>query len=268
MGKRDRYEPGTFSWVELATGDPESAKSFYGTLFGWKAEDMPIPEEAGGGVYTMLLREGERVAALSEQPQEQRAAGVPPNWFSYITVEDADSSAAKAADLGGSVHAGPYDVMDTGRMAVIADPTGAMFGLWQAGTSIGATQVNDPGSLTSNELSTNDIDLATSFYEGLFGWRIEEQDTQGGPPYWLIEHDGAAGGHNGGMRKLSASQTGVPPHWMPYFTVEKLDESIDLVKSGEGKVHAGPIEIPAGRLAVVSDPQGAFLGLFEGEVDD
>lgn len=204
MGKRDRYAAGTFSWVELATPDPRAAVTFYRSLFGWEAEENPIPEEAGGGVYTMLLVDGERVAGLSEQPIAQRDAGVPPNWFSYVTVADADAASARAAELGGTVHAGPFDVMDTGRMAVIADPSGAMFGVWQAGTSIGATLVNEPG---------------------------------------------------------------VPPHWMPYFTATSLDDAVERTRAGGGAVHFGPIEIPAGRIAVVADPQGASFGLFEGDVD-
>ncbi len=268
MGKRDAYEPGTFSWVELATADPEAATTFYAGLFGWAAEDNPLPKEAGGGTYTMLLLGSERVAALYEQRADQRDAGVPPNWFSYVTVAEADAAASRAEELGGSVHAGPFDVMETGRMAVIADPTGAMFGVWQAGSSIGATQVNDPGCLSANELSTHDVDRASAFYRELFGWRIVEADTQGGPRYWLIEHAGAAEGRNGGMRELAPEQAGVPPHWMPYFTASSLDDSLVRIGQSGGAVHAGPIVIPAGRIAVVADPQGAFFGLFEGAVDD
>ena len=270
MGKRTRYEPGTFSWVELATTDPDAAKRFYGTLFGWGAEDNPIPEDAGGGVYTMLKLGGESVAALYEQMKDQREAGIPPNWFSYVTVADADDAAARAKELGGAVHAGPFDVMTQGRMAVIEDPTGAVFGVWQARDSIGATLVNDPGCLTMNELSTNDVPAATSFYEGLFGWKIEELDTGGGPRYWSIGHEGAARGLNGGMRELAPEQAsaGIPPHWMPYFTVESADGSVATAKDGGGSLVFGPLDIPSGRFAVLHDPQGAFFAIFEGEVDD
>lgn len=268
MGKRTGYQPGTFSWVELTTTDPKSAKTFYGDLFGWETEDSPIPAEAGGGVYTMALIDGESVAGINDQRPDQRDAGVPPHWFSYVAVADADAAAARAKEVGGEVHAGPFDVMDTGRMAVISDPTGAMFGVWQAGTSIGATLVNNPGSLTSNELSTDDIERASSFYSDLFGWQIAETDTGDEPPYWLIEHAGAAQGSNGGMRQLSPEQTGVPPYWMPYFTVTSIDDAATSVGDGGGMVHAGPMDIPSGRIAVVADPQGATFGLYEGEVDD
>jgi hypothetical protein len=268
MGKRTGYEPGTFSWAELSTTDTDGAKSFYGELFGWEAEDGEIPEEAGGGVYTMLKLGGEQVAALQEQRADQRDAGIPPNWFSYITVASADDAAAKAKELGGSIHMDAFDVLTAGRMAVLGDPTGAVFGVWQAGETIGATLVNDPGCLTSNELSTNDVERAARFYSDLFGWRISEADTQGGPRYWLIDHDGAAKGRNGGMRELSPEQQGVPPHWMPYFTVADADAAAATTKARGGEVHAGPFAIPAGRIAVISDPQGAFFGIFEGPVDD
>jgi uncharacterized protein len=267
MGKRTRYEPGTFSWVELSTTDPDGAKAFYGELFGWEADDLPIPEEAGGGVYTTARLGGEAVAALPQQRSDQRDAGIPPNWFSYVTVASANEAATKAKELGGSVHMDAFDVMTAGRMAVIGDPTGAVFGVWQAGDSIGATLVNDPGCLTANELSTNDVERAAEFYSALFGWRVSEADTQGGPRYWLIDHPGAAQGRNGGMRELSPEQQGVPPHWMPYFTVADADATVATAKAGGGEVHAGPFEIPAGRIAVISDPQGAFFGIFEGEVD-
>src|SRR5215207_2643365 len=120
MGKRTSYEPGTFSWVELATPDPGAAKEFYATLFGWDSEDAPVP---GDGVYTTLRLGGSRVAALQEQPQGQRDAGIPPYWFSYVTVGSADDAAARAHELGAVIHIEPFDVMDAGRMAVIADPT-------------------------------------------------------------------------------------------------------------------------------------------------
>jgi uncharacterized protein len=270
MGKRTSYDPGTFSWIELSTTDTAGAKEFYGGLFGWEADDTPIPQDAGGGVYTILKLDGESVAALYEQMKDQREAGIPPNWFSYITVTDADATAARAKELGGSVHAGPFDVMTMGRMAVIADPTGAVFGVWQARDSIGATQVNDPGCLTMNELSTNDVDAAARFYTDLFAWNVEALDTQGAPPYWSIRHEGAAAGLNGGMRQLAPEQAeaGVPPHWMPYFTTRSVDDAIKATTGAGGTHHAGPIDIPAGQIAVLSDPQGAFFAIFEGDVDD
>jgi uncharacterized protein len=135
MGKRTSYGPGAFSYVELHTSDTEGARQFHGELFGWQGEDVPIPEEVGGGTYTALKLDGETVAALTPLAPQQRDAAVPPNWFSYVTVANADETAARAAELGGGVHAGTFDVMDEGRMTVIGDPTGPMFGVWQASRS-------------------------------------------------------------------------------------------------------------------------------------
>lgn len=265
MGTRTRYEPGTFSWVELATTDPGDAKRFYGELFGWQSDDDEI---AGGGDYTVARIDGQTVAGITEQPEPQRAAAVPPNWFNYVTVAGADESAARVRDLGGTVHAGPFDVMDAARVAVVADPAGAMFGLWEARSSIGAERVNDPGCLTSNELATNDIGAASAFYRGLFGWAIEEVDTGGGPRYWLIHHDGAARGSNGGMRELARAEEGVPSNWAPYFTVESVSDSLGWVDELGGSTLMPATEIPAGKFAAVRDPQGTVFSIFEGDVDD
>ena len=266
MGRRSSYVPGTFCWTDLATTDPDAAKDFYARLFGWSYTDRP------GGVaetYVEASLDGDAVAGIYPQPAQQRDQGVPPFWFSYVAVESADRAADRVGELGGSVHAEPSDVVDAGRLAIVADPTGAMLGLWEPKGSIGARRVNDPGCLTSNELSTTDVGAAIDFYSELFGWRVQPADTGGGPSYWLIGHDGAAEGRNGGMRELSPEQIEhrVPPSWLSYFTVGSVDATVAATESGGGLV--GPVlDIPAGRIAVLRDPQGAAFGVFEGEVDD
>lgn len=252
MGKRAQYEPGTFSWVDLATNDAAGAKRFYSELFGWEAEDVPVPDSAP---YTMLRLDGDDVAALYEPGD-----GRPPHWFCYVAVEDADATATKARGLGATVMADPFDVMDAGRMAALADPTGAAFGIWQAGQSIGATRVNDPGCLTWCDLATPDPAAAQAFYEGLFGWTFETMDTGGGPPYAVISNRGNS---QAGMRP---TQDGEPPNWMPYFTVESVEGS--LATSGRQPMF-GPVEVPGGgRIAALTDPQDAVFALFEGHTDD
>jgi uncharacterized protein len=265
MGKRTAYSPGTFSWVELSTTDPEGAKRFYRELFGWAMEDRDAP---GGGTYTMPTLEGEAVAGIAPQPEQQRSAGVPPNWFSYVSVADADEIAAKVANLGGAVHAGPFDVGEVGRLAVIADPAGAMFGLWQPGVAPGAGIVNETGALTWNELATNDPGGASEFYSGLFGWTIEERDTGGGARYWVIGNEGAASGQNGGMRELGPAEEGIPPNWVPYFAVDSVDDALTKVGELGGGTIVPPMDVPAGRFAGVRDPQGAVFSIFEGDFDD
>jgi uncharacterized protein len=265
MGKRTSYEPGTFSYAELATTDVADAKRFYGGLLGWQFEDVPVPDNEP---YTIARIDGDSVAGLTPQQPQQRDAGIPPHWFNYITVASADETATRVTELGGTVHAGPFDVMDQGRMAVIADPTGAMFGIWEPRAGIGAELVNEPGSLTWNDLATNDTGAATRFYTELFGWKIEEVDTGDAPPYWQIGHGGGAGQRNGGMRELTPEEQGVPPNWMAYFAVEAVDESLEQAHGLGGSTVFGPLEVPSGKFAALHDAQGAVFSIFEGDFDD
>ena len=258
MGERSSYVPGTFCWVELATTDPAAAKEFYGSLLGWEAEDRPVGESS---VYTMLSRDGRLVGALYEQPEVQRSYS-PPNWLSYVSVEDADAIAEQASHLGATVGAEPFDVLDSGRMAVIVDPQGATFAAWQPREHHGAQLVNDPGALSLNQLNTTDPEAARSFYSDLFGWRVEPIGT-GDQPYWGIYNGDAL---NGGMMALPGG-TDAPPHWLAYFTVEDLDAATAQIAELGARVVVEPMAIESGRIAVAQDPQGAAFALFEGGVD-
>src|ERR1700753_3602243 len=163
MGQRTSYTPGTLRWAALPTADQDAAKRFYGELLGGAFDDLPIGPDA---VYSMAHIAGARVAAISPQPDQQRDAGAPPLWNSYVTV-------ARARSLGGSVHAPAFDVMEAGRMAVVQDPQGAYFMAWEAKENIGADLVNAPGALVWNELTTPDLDASEDFYGSLFGWNNE-----------------------------------------------------------------------------------------------
>ena len=262
MGKRARYEPGPFCWVDLATTDPAGAKAFYGELFGWVAEDTPAGE---AGIYTMLRLDGDDVAALYELDAERRARGIPPHWFHYVSVEDADATATRARELGGTVFGEAFDVLDAGRMAIIQDPTGATLAAWQPRAHIGAGRVNDPGCLTWNELQTPDPETAATVYAGLFGWETERIEQDGKLVYVTIRN---AGRTNGGIMPMTDQQAGVPSHWLAYFTVPSTDAGIARVRELGGDVLAGPLDVPNGRIAVVRDPQGAAFALFEGETND
>jgi uncharacterized protein len=259
MGERTQHAPGTFSWVDLSTTDPAAAKAFYSGLFGWEADDRPV----GDGVfYSMLNLGGRLVAGLAAQPDTQREAGAPPAWQSYVTVESAQASADRAAELGASVLAGPFDVMDSGRMAVIRDPQGAFLNIWEPLAHPGAGLVNAPGALCWNELSTPDLEGSSAFYGGLFGWSTAP--FEGSPdPYLAITNGDRA---NGGMREPSGSP-GTPPFWLVYFAVEDLDESVAKVAELGGSVLAGPIDIQIATFAVLADPQGAVFALYAGQLD-
>ena len=182
-----------------------------------------------------------------------------------MSVEDADVSAARARELGGTVHGGVFDVLDSGRMAVLEDPTGAMLGLWQPRAHAGADRVNDPGCLTWNELQSPNPETAGAFYAGLFGWETEPIKEEGRLAYVMVRNAGSA---NGGIMPMMEHQCDARPYWLAYFTVASCDGAAARVRELGGGVLAGPLEIGAGRISVVRDPQGATLALFEGETDD
>jgi uncharacterized protein len=257
MGTRTEHAPGTFSWVDLTTRDASGAKEFYGGLFGWEPEDNEIPEEAGGGTSTMFKLGGEYVAAIAQETDE-----FPPHWNNYVTVSSADDVAATADELGASVIEQPFDVLEAGRMAVIQDPTGAMLCVWEPRDMIGAGRVNDPGSMTWNELHTPDPPKALEFYTALFGWDTEEMDTpEGGPSYTIIK---LVERSNGGVMD---AQEGEPPNWLPYFTVSSRDAAAeDAKRLGGNELYR--MDMPQGKIAIFADSQGAPFGVFEGETDD
>ncbi len=258
MGERTSYTPGTFCWTDLSSTDQPAAKAFYGGLFGWEAQDSPV----GDGVYySMMHLDGKRVAAIAPQPEQQREAGLPPLWQSYVSVQSADAAAQRAGELGASVHAGPFDVMDVGRMAVIRDPQGAHFMVWEPRAHHGAGLVNAPGALVWNELNSPDLDASAAFYGGLFGWTTAP--FEGGPGPYLSIKNGEA--NAGGIRPLTPP--GAPPHWLVYFGVGDLDAALARVAQLGGTVHAGPIDIQVAKIAIVSDPQGAIFALYAGELE-
>jgi predicted enzyme related to lactoylglutathione lyase len=260
MGERTKYAPGTFSWADVSTTDQPAAKEFYSALFGWEAEDLPV----GDGVfYSMMQLDGKTVAAISSQPPQQREAGVPPLWNSYVTVASADDAAAKAGELGATVHAPPFDVMEAGRMAVLQDPQGAFFMVWEPRGTIGARDVNGPGKLSWNELASPDVDASLEFYGDLFGWT--PQEFEGMPQrYVVIQNEGRG---NGGIRELSSEEP-APPHWLVYFGIDDIDAGLAKVEELGGTKLAGPIDIGIAKIGIVQDPQGATFALYDGEFAD
>ena len=259
MGERTQYVPGTFCWADVATTDQEGAKAFYGALFGWEIEDLP----AGDGVsYSMAHIDGKPVAAISPQPEQQREAGVPPMWNSYVSVESADAAADRAKELGATVHAPPFDVMQAGRMAVVQDPQGAFLMVWEPRDMIGAQLVNGPGRLSWNELTTPDADPARSFYGDLFGWSFDP--FEGSPaPYFVIKNRDRG---SGGIAEVD--RPGMPPVWIPYFGTDDIDSGISKVGDLGGSKMMGPADIGIAKIAFVTDPQGAAFALYAGQFED
>ena len=255
MGKRESYEPGTFCWVDLTTTDSEGAKAFYGGLFGWEFRD----DEILGGVYTMCYGQGDAVAAIVQQD------GGPAHWNNYVSVTSAEETAARARQLGATTIEEPFDVMEFGRMAVLADPAGGVLCVWEPRAHIGAGRVNDVGCMGWNELQTRDPQAAGELYSRLFGWETVPIEDDGKVVYTTINN---AGNQNGGFMPMTEQHGDAPPFWLPYFTVSSRDAAMEKACSLGGTVLAGPLDLPAGKIAVLGDPQGAAFAIFEGETDE
>lgn len=270
MPERDGYIPGVPCWIDTGHPDPEAAAPFYIGLFGWELENV-MPAESEAKYFIARIRGGD-VAALGPQPE-----GAPPmaTWNTYVAVDSADGTASRVRDAGGTVITEPFDVMDAGRMAVFADPEGAVFCVWQANQHKGARVVNEHGSLNFNNLNTRDPERAGAFYGAVFGWE-PQLGPDGGfwrlPGYgdYLEERTpglrkgmadmGAPAGFEdvvAGLIPIGGDQPEVPAHWSVTFAVDDADEIASRAAELGGSVVAGPFDAPWVRMAVIADPQGA-----------
>jgi uncharacterized protein len=254
----ETHDPGSFCWPELSTTDQKGAVAFYRSLFGWDVNDRPM---GPGETYSMFEMRGRPLGAAYTMRAEERQMGIPPHWGSYISVKSADDTAKRAEELGGKVLAPPFDVMDAGRMAVIQDPTGAVFMAWQATKHSGAHILNEPGALCWTELSTRDTKAAEKFYTQLFGWTAKTSGAGTPTEYTEFSNQGK---HGIGMMQTPAEvPESVPAYWMPYFQVGNVDVSSEKATELGGRVTVPPMDIPnTGRFSVISDPQGAMLAIF------
>jgi len=258
MAHIEKHSPGAFCWIELATTDQKAAKSFYGKLFGWAVNDMPMgPDD----FYSMFTLEGRYAAAGYTLRPDQRAQGVPPHWMIYVAVENADASAARAAQLGGKILAPAFDVFDAGRMAVLQDPAGAVFCVWQPKKNAGTGIAGVDGTLCWADLSTPDQEGASKFYSSLFGWAIMKEDEEPEHNYFHIKNGEE---FIGGIPPASHRDPNIPPHWLAYFTVSDCDASGAKAKELGAKFLMPPTTFEdVGRIAVVADPQGAAFAIFQ-----
>lgn len=250
------HAPGTFCWIELGTSDPIGAKAFYGNLLGWAFDDMPM---GPGESYTTFRLKGRAVAAAYAL-DPKKMAGVPPHWMLYVATVDADATAKKSAELGGAALMEPIDVMDLGRMAVLKDPTGGVFGVWQAKRNTGIGIENEPGALCWGQLNSSDTSRAEGYYTALFGWAAKT-GTGDGMTYTEFRRGGVP---FGGMMALPPN-AGAPTHWLAYFAVESVDATAARAASLGARTFVPPTTIEgAGRFAVLADPQGATFALYRG----
>lgn len=240
------YPQGMFSWADVAVPDVEKGKAFYSDLFGWTAEDTEG--------YVLFRKDGKLVAGLGGLQGD----GQPSVWTSYVNVGDADAIAAKARELGGAVLMDPMDVMTAGRMAVVADPAGAVIAFWQAKDHAGAELYNEPGSLTWNELATRDVGAAKRFYAELLPWEISEERFDG-----FVYNTILLGGRpNGGIFAMPDEVPDeVPSHWIAYLRVDHTDAAVEKLKGLGGTAMGEPNDSPFGKVARVQDPFGAAFSI-------
>jgi len=254
MPEMSEYKPGTFCWSELRTIDGEGAKKFYSKVFGWTLHDDPVGENA---VYTMASIRGKNVGAMFEMDATLKKQGVPPHWLSYISVDDVDETVRQATSLGAATIREPMNAHDIGRMAVVSDPIGAAFALWQPLKAFGAEIVNEPGTLCWYELMTTDEKASGKFYTSLFGWNAAADD--GAVNYTMFSRDDSPAG---GMIEIQPEWGEIPPNWMTYFAVADCDQTVELVKQSGGHILSEAKDVPEiGRFATCMDPQGAAFAI-------
>ena len=251
---------GRFVWFDLMTTDTAAAQAFYTETLGWKAS----PWDGNGMEYTML-KAGERpiggIMALSE---ELKAMKVPSHWTGSILVDDVDAIVARTTELGGTVHKAAWDIPEIGRLAVLADPQGGVFSVYNPLSEMSLPEKNEaPGEMGWHELNTTDYEAAWTFYEGLLGWKATDSMDMGDDmgTYFMFQRDGAEGSM-GGMSNV-AKQMSVPAHWLFYTNVDACGAAVERITSKGGKVVNGPMEVPGdGWIAQCQDPQGGLFAIY------
>jgi predicted enzyme related to lactoylglutathione lyase len=237
----EHYANGIPSWVDMGSPELPKAKEFYGALFGG---------------YSVCDLNGKTVAGLGPQFDPN----APPSWNTHVNVDSVDETVAKVTENGGMVFMPPSDVMDAGRLAIFADPLGAVIGAWQPGQHPGAQLVNEPGTYCWSELVTSDLEVAKAFYGAVFGWGAEDQGPPGGPPmYTEWKVDGNSVG--GMMLKPEQMPAEVPPYWGVYFAVADADASVARAQELGATLQMPPMDIEPGRFAMLVDPVGAMFNV-------
>jgi predicted enzyme related to lactoylglutathione lyase len=255
MANVDKYAAGAFCWAELATTDAAGAKKFYTSLFGWTDTEHSMGEM---GTYHMMKLGDRDAGAMYQMGPDMK--GVPPHWITYVSVTNVDETVKKAESLGGKSMMPAMDVFSYGRCAFLTDPTGAAFAVWQPRDHIGAGVRGGHAATCWNELITTDVAAAKKFYTSLFGWKLKES-----PEYNEITNSDAPY-PQGGIMQMKPEMGPMPSHWSVYFQSDDLDATVERAKSLGANLVMGPMEIPnTGRFAVLSDPQGAFFCLYQGQ---
>ena len=245
-------------WADLSSSDAEASREYYGKLFGWKIEVSPDPQYGG---YALAKVGGKDVAGIGPQMQP----GAPTAWTVYIGTHDAADTAKKVEAAGGKVVVPPMEVGDQGKMVIIQDPSGAHIGVWQAGAMAGARLTDAPNTMTWAELNSRGVETAVPFYKQVFGWGEKKSPMTQGQPGDYTEFQLHGESIAGGMEMNEMVPAQVPSYWMVYFNVDNVDKAFDKVIAEGGKEMVSPLDMPGGRFAIVSDPQGAAFGLLKME---
>lgn len=242
-----------FVWYDLATTEFAAAADFYGRVLGWTTR-------AHDDDYTLWVSGERMVGGMTLLDEAAKQMGTPPHWLQYVGVVDLDAAVAKATELGATVLVPVTAIGANGRFAVLADPTGGVFALYPSEEDLGEQPVAGVGHPSWSELYTGDLEAATEFYVGMFGWKTEDVDMGGGI-YRLFANPDMGRRHMGGMCALPP---GMPPHpaWLMYVTVDDLEAALARVREGGGQVLNGPMSVGgADRVAQCVDPQGAAFAL-------
>lgn len=252
MSQVSGHAPGTPCWIDIMTPNPDGAHAFYKALFGWEVS-VGGPEFGG---YALASKDGQRAAGVG--PKMPGQDNMPSVWTVYFATADIDASVAAVKAHGGSVFFPPMKVHDEGSMAICADPSGAVFGFWQAGNNTGAQVVSEPGALSWCEVNTRQGEAVRDFYASVLG--LSHQPMPG-MPYWTLHHGDKAVA--GVLQMNEQWPDGVPAHWMAYIGVDRVDAACQTIIANGGTVCVPAFDTPYGRIAVVADPYGATFSIHQ-----
>ena len=248
---------GRFVWEELMTTDVASAVGFYGKVGGLKAEKAPFDPN-----YTMFKSSHRNMGGVMALPDEAKRMGTPPMWISYIGVLNTDETARAIATYGGKIHKQPWTIADGGRIAICADPQGAVFALYSNPKATDPPSAHKLGDASWHELATTDYIAAFSFYQNVFGWRVvNDMDMGPNGVYRLFGPEGSDE-QLGGMYTKPKEQPG-PAAWLPYIKVASVQKATDVAKSLGAFIMHGPADVPGGKITMGTDPQGAMFAVHE-----
>lgn len=246
---------GAFCWNQLNTPDLTASKAFYEGLLGWQ-----ILEEAMGGMPMHVITTGTAmVGDVMPLPEEVKT---PAHWLSYVWVQDIDRVVARAQALGATVILPVTEIPEVGRIAVFADPRGAMVGVYASAHDPASPQPSGPGTFCWFECATRDLEGLKAFYGDIFGWTAKTETMSGNMQYTLL-HRGED--QVAGLMAMEGESWGeIPDHWMAYVAVADIEATVAKVEGLGGVVCVPVTDIGIGRFAVINDPVGAYLSVFQG----